>query len=167
MSFLWQRVTNTAVGADVMSGDGPWRAKTVWLALLAIFAGLGLWLRTASSSDPAWDFSRPLPKYVYLAASYIGGFCIGWAFRRFIRLALVLGIVALVLVSFGKYAGWNLTPMETKVKTGATWVRSEASTAKDYLQGLLPSVSAGAVGAFLGWRRKGRVSAPPAAPLVS
>ena len=46
----------------------------------------------------------------------------GWAFRRFIRLALALLVLAALLVSLGKYAGWDTSPAETKVKESATWV---------------------------------------------
>jgi hypothetical protein len=64
------------------------------------------------------------------------------------------------LLGVGKYAGWNVAPAETKVKERAKWVQNEAATASDYLRHLLPSASAGAVGAFLGFRRKSKPIAP-------
>jgi uncharacterized membrane protein (Fun14 family) len=104
----------------------------------------------------SWDFTQPVPGYVRVCASYIGGFFIGWAFRRFLRLALALVAVAVLLVGLGKYAGWSTSSAETKLNERAAWVRHEATAATDYLKGLLPSTSAGAVGAFLGFRRKAK-----------
>jgi len=35
---------------------------------------------------------------------------------------LALLVLAALLVSLGKYAGWDTSPAETKVKESATWV---------------------------------------------
>ena len=178
MNLLAQRILSPVLGAAVASGDGPWRARTVHLALFVVLVGLGLWVHEAAKGPPSlapavvttpaeqeaadggWDFTRPVPGYVQVCVSYIGGFFVGWAFRRFLRLALALGTLAVLLVGLGKYAGWNTSPAETEVKERAVWVQHEATAAKDYLRGLLPSTSAGAVGAFLGFRRKGKPVAP-------
>ena len=56
-------------------------------------------------ADGGWDFSRPVPGYVRVCASYIGGFFIGWAFRRFLRLALSLVALVALLVGLGKCVG--------------------------------------------------------------
>ncbi len=181
---LVQRVLAPLFGAAAASGDGPWRAKTVYMALLIVLLGLGAWVHDVSkgaqppastgvtasareaSSGGGWDFTRPVPGYVRVCASYVGGFFIGWAFRRFLRLALTLGALAVLLVGLGKYAGWHTASIETEVKERTTWVQQEASVAKDYLKGLLPSSTAGAVGAFLGFRRKGKPVAAEAQPAV-
>ncbi len=177
MNPLAQRILGPVLGAAVASGDGPWRAKTVHLALFIVVVGLGFWLHGAAKGPPppapvgvttpaqqaasggGWDFTRPVPGYVRVCASYIGGFFIGWALRRFLRLALALAALALLLVGLGKYAGWNTSPAETDVKERSLWVQHEATAAKDYLKGFLPSTSAGAVGAFRGFRRKGKLVA--------
>jgi len=174
MSSQLQRILGPVLGAAAASGDGPWRARTVHLALLVVLVGLGFWVREAAKGPPppthvranmvaeqaasggSWDFTRPVPGYARVCASYIGGFFIGWVFRRFLRLALALVTLAVLLVGLGKYAGWNTSSAETEVKERASWVRHEATVATDYLKGLLPSTSAGAVGAFLGFRRKAK-----------
>jgi len=140
MNPLVQRILGPVLGAAVASGDGPWRARTVHLALFVVLVGLGLWVHDAAKGPPpaapagvttparqeassgGWDFTRPVPGFVQVCASYIGGFFIGWAFRRFLRLALALGTLALLLVGLGKYAGWITSPAETKVKERAVWV---------------------------------------------
>jgi uncharacterized membrane protein (Fun14 family) len=182
MNPLVQRILAPVLGAAAASGDGPWRARTVLLAFFVVVVGLGLWVRDAAkgtapptpvhattsagqmASGGGWDFSGPVPGYVRLCASYIGGFFIGWAFRRFIRIALALAGLAVLLAGLGKFGGCNTAPAETKVKERATWVQHEAAATRDYLNGLLPSTSAGVVGAFLGFRRKGKPVAPEADP---
>jgi uncharacterized membrane protein (Fun14 family) len=168
------RILGLVLGAAAASGDGPWRARTVHLALFIVLVGLAFWVHEVSKGAPppapagiatpaqpaagggGWDFTRPIPRYVKVCASYIGGFFIGWAFRRFLRLALAVGALVLLLVGVGKYAGWNTSRTEAEVKERAAWVRQEATAASDYLKGLLPSTLAGAVGAFLGFRRKAK-----------
>jgi uncharacterized membrane protein (Fun14 family) len=172
------RVLALLLGAGAASGDGPWRARTVHLALLLVIVGLGFWARDAAKGPPplatqqaftsadqpapgsGWDFTRPVPGYVRFSASYIGGFVVGWALRHFLRLALGLVALAALLVGLGKCAGCNSAPAETRVRDSAAWVRHEADAATDYVKGLLPSTAAGAVGVFLGFRRKGKAVAP-------
>lgn len=171
-SFL-QRILGASLGSALGGGDRPWRAKTVLLALVIVVAGMGLWLRDARPGSPAaasgqtkatstdsgsnrgWDFARPTPRYVLMGVSYIGGFFLGWAFRRFLRLAAALAAVALLIVGVGKYAGWNVAPTEARVKESAFWVGQEATAVRDRVKGWLPSAFAGGAGAWLGFRRKG------------
>jgi uncharacterized membrane protein (Fun14 family) len=180
MNPLGPRILGALFGAAAAGGDGPWRSRTVLLAFLAVLAGLSLWVRDVAKGPPppppaqvitpagqataggGWDFSRPVPGYVRVCASYIGGFFIGWAFRRFLRLALSLVALAALLVGLGKCVGWNTAPAETKLKDRATWIQREANAATDYLKGLLPSTTAGAVGVFLGFRRKSKLLLPEA-----
>jgi uncharacterized membrane protein (Fun14 family) len=180
MSPLAQRILGSLFGAAAVGGDGPWRAKTVLLALFVVVVGLGFWVRDAAKGPPpstparvtaspataasgsGWDLAKPFPGYVRICASYIGGFFIGWVFRRFVLVALSLAALAILVVGICKYAGCNVAPAETGVKERATWVQHEAAAAKDYLKGLLPSTAAGAVGVFLGFRRKDKVIVPVA-----
>jgi uncharacterized membrane protein (Fun14 family) len=179
MKPVFSRLLGSILGAAVASGDGPWRAKTVWVAVLITALGFGLWVRDAATNDgnspatasgiavstdgtakPAtWDFSRPLPGYAQVSGSYIGGFVLGWLFRRFIRMALALAAGLVLLLGIGKYAGWDAPKTEVRIKEGTAWVEREAVAMKDYLSGLLPSASAAGVGGFLGLRRRAKL--PP------
>jgi uncharacterized membrane protein (Fun14 family) len=107
-----------------------------------------------------------VPGYVRLCASYIGGFFIGWAMRRFLRLAFSVVILALLLVGVARYAGCNTAPAQTRVMDKASRARHEAAIARDYLTGFLPSGTAGAVGVFLGFWRKDRSPAPMPEPPI-
>lgn len=162
-----------------LTSDGPWRAKTVRIAALAIVAGLGLWLHAVvtvpppadtttlnnlnqRAADTQFDWSKPVPRYVKVAVSYIGGFFIGWTFRRFLGVAIALGVLILGLLAFGKFANWDTSAAQEKVKDTGELVQREAVNLRDQLQTMLPSATAGGVGAFLGFRRRHRT--PPTSP---
>ncbi len=165
------RLFGSIVGSAAAWGDGPWRAKTVGIAVLVTLLGVGWWLRDAaparepvagavaetrsveSAPAPGWDFSRPLPAYVPWSASYVGGFFLGWLFRRFLRLAVTMTALVILVLGVGKYLGWDSSATEEKFRSGAAWVEREADEARDYLTGLLPSAASAGVGGWLGFRR--------------
>ena len=107
----------------------------------------------ANDTQPhqAPTFNQPLPLTVRAGASYIGGYLIGWTFRRFIRIAVCLTAAVVLLVGLGKYAGCDTAPTEAKVKQGSAAVQQEAKVVRDYLKGLLPSASVGAIGTIFGF----------------
>jgi uncharacterized membrane protein (Fun14 family) len=168
------------------SGDGPWRSKTVLAALGVVVVGLGFWFsdvkkgppqseaNTAAASGaelapanttgaPAathWDWKKPFPTYVRVGLSYAVGYCIGWLFRKLIRIILVIGALIIGLLVFGKYAGCDMTRAQEQVKRSGEWAQHEAAAAQDYIKKLLPSAAGGGVGAFLGFRRRSK-AAPP------
>ena len=167
------------------ASDGPWRSKSVLIALAVVVAGLGIWVSDIKNGPPQseasgtvanapavtppahghWNWSKPFPFYVPMGASYVVGFCIGWVFRRLIRILLAFTALAFALLALGKFAGCYVTPARERVKHTSEWVQQEATTAKDYLQHLLPSVGAGGVGTFLGFRRRGKAATP--SPAIS
>lgn len=174
---MWFRVG----GFLGLTADGPWRAKTVVLAALTALVGLGFWGYSVVTVHPPpgpdvpafnelgqpttgtqFDWSKPVPRFVRVALSYVGGFFIGWTFRRFLALALALVMVVGALLAFGKYMGWDTSAAREQVKRGSEWAQREAVSARDQLQRLLPSAFAGGAGVFLGFRRRNRGAAAPA-----
>ena len=168
-------------------GDGPWRSKSVLAALAAVLTGMGLWFAeikngpplnaedSATTNAPAitsldptspppvgtqWNWSKPFPGYVPAGASYVAAYCIGWVFRRLLRIILVISVLVLALLGLGKFAGWDLKHTQEQIKRGGAWARHEATTEKDYLKSLLPSATAGGIGIFMGFRRRNRAVAP-------
>jgi uncharacterized membrane protein (Fun14 family) len=113
------------------------------------------------TSADSRDLSPPVPAPVRICASYVGGFFLGWAFRRVVYLILAVAAAALIIVGFGRLAGCDTVSAETKVKHGSSLVQQEAKAARDRLKAMLPSASAGAVGTFLGFRRKLRQDPAP------
>jgi hypothetical protein len=165
-----------------VTGDGPWRAKTFLAAAAAALIGLGLWFSDAMKSHPVAgpgitasdtgspeahgaqsNWSKPVPGYVRVCVSYIGGFLLGWVFRRFIKMAVAGAVLIIALLALGRYVGWDTTRAQEDVKRGGAWVQQEATEARDYLKGRLPSAAAGGTGIFFGFRRRGKAiaSAPP------
>jgi uncharacterized membrane protein (Fun14 family) len=172
-----------AVGREM--SDGPWRAKTVLAAAAIALLGLGLWFNDAVKGHPATEpgveasdaaspatsstpsnWSKPMPGYVRVCVSYIGGFLLGWAFRRFIKLAIAGTALIIALLALGRFVGCDTAQTQEQVKRGGAWVQREAAETRDYLKGRLPSAAAGGTGLFFGFRRRGRATTPasPQAP---
>jgi len=180
VNVLLQKATGVLSGLVV---DGPWRSKSVLAALAAVLAGVGIWFHGLSSNPPAgevsstqttapvttpagtassptgshWDWSKPFPFYVPIGASYVAGFCIGWFFRKLIRMILIITALVIALLALGKFAGCNVAPAQQRVKQTGEWAQHEATSAEDYLMKLLPSAGAGGAGTFLGFRRRSKM----------
>lgn len=174
-------------------GDGPWRSKSVLAALAAVLVGLGSWVAdlrkdpspnetspapssvpanpaadtTASPPPPAEqaDASKPLPPYVPFCASYAAAYCIGWLFRKLLRLIVVTSAVVIALLAYGKFVGWDLTRTREQVTRGSKWAQHEAAEKRDYLLRLLPSAVGGGAGIFLGFRRRSKATPPHRNPV--
>jgi uncharacterized membrane protein (Fun14 family) len=168
------------------AGEGPWRSKSVLAALAVVVMGLGFWVSdfkngppqnhadtiatnapgiasSATSSAPAEPqrgWSKPFPFYVPIGASYVAGFCIGWVFRKLIRLAVMTVALVVALLALGRFVGCDTAPTQAQVKHTGEWAQHEVTAAEDYLKHLLPSVGAGGVGTFLGFRRRSQAAAP-------
>ena len=163
--------------------NGPWRSKTVLAALVVCAVGLWFWysgirnstpnetgnepgaaseLAAADPADPASGtpskWSKPLPVYVKMSASYVAGYCVGWLFRKLIRVILLVSALAIALVAYGKFVGLDLDEAQDQVKRGSKWAKHEVKAAKDYFKQMLPSATAGGVGIFLGFLRRNRAA---------
>jgi uncharacterized membrane protein (Fun14 family) len=161
----------------------PWKAKTVWIAAALVLIGLILWVRDAtqkpapasapvapgmsnlsdtksradSAKEDSTDLKPASPATFRLGVSYLGGFFLGWALRRFIKVTLLLSGAAIVLIGVGKKMGWiNLdwALIEGHVRNSLSWLQGEGGAIKQFLSGYLPSAGAAATGVFLGFRRR-------------
>ena len=167
MSPLFQRASAVAIGSVTnVFLDRPWRSKTVRVALLIVVVGMGFWLKRTFQGTPESNgihFDHPVPWYVRLAVSYIGGFLLGWTFRRFLKLTFLIVVAIVALLSVVKFAGCDASALRAKVEHEAETAKEKAAHERDYLKGLLPSSLAAGVGVFWGfWRRsRGLDQAPP------
>ncbi|MFO0768497.1 MAG: FUN14 domain-containing protein [Nitrospiraceae bacterium] len=103
--------------AHAIAPDPPWKAKTVVAAGLATVAGLAGWMTDLAS-----------PAIARFGGSYIAGFFIGWALRRFVKLMVVLGALAIAAIALLKNAGWWTTDwaaLERQVTDNAAALRLE------------------------------------------
>ncbi len=171
----------TETPAKSIGGERPpWKAKTVWVAMALMLLGGGLWLKDhaqvnspapttpgrsqfsdSSASDTRSNGRHELkpsaPATFRFGASYVGGFFLGWTFRRFLKMTLLLSGAAIALIALGKRFGWfdlDWVAIEGHVRHSFAWLQGEAGAFKQFVTGYLPSAGAAGVGAFLGFRRK-------------
>ena len=69
---------------EAVLADPPWAAKSFVAVAAATVGGLASWIGNYTS-----------PAMAQLGASYLGGFILGWAFRRFLFIAGMLASVGL------------------------------------------------------------------------
>lgn len=173
MPLLLPRILASVVGVLVGgSASGPWRSRSVLAATAAVLVGLGLWFaggwKARQSAPPGVPlraaFEQPVPGYVRVCASYVGGFVAGWLFRRFLRVAAVLSALALGGLALAARAGCDTRRAERQVYAGEAWAEREAGKAHRWLTGLLPSATATGIGAWRGFRRRENTAPPPPVP---
>ncbi len=126
--------------------ETPWNAKSVIAAGIATVGGLTAWAAHWSS-----------PAVAGIGGSYLAGFFIGWASRRFLRVAALLTGALLAGIAVLEETGWiNLdwTSVETQIHHAISAAHREAEGLKHLLSGYLPSTGAWAVGMFFGFRKK-------------
>src|SRR5574342_686915 len=116
---------------DDILADPPWNAKSFMTAGAAMIGGLASWIGNYTS-----------PAVAQMAGSYLGGFLIGWAFRRFLKLAVVIVGFTLACIGALKTTGW----------IDLDWTSIEGL--KNLLTGFLPSAGAAGAGSFFGFRNK-------------
>ena len=169
-----------AAAAQTLFGSNPpWKARTVWIAAVLALIGACFWARDlaqkpAQSSAPTAPGMTSLadstssqarqtplkptsPAAFRLGVSYLGGFFLGWALRRFIKATLLLSGAVILLIALAKKLGWidlDWASIEAHVRGSLAWLQGEAGSIKHFLTGYLPSAGAAGIGAFLGFRRK-------------
>src|SRR4249919_1162050 len=79
---------------ESLIAEPPWKAKSVIAAAITAGGGLAAWMG---------DYSPALFRF---GVSYIGGFFIGWMFRRFVKIAVVIAGAAIALLAALKNMGW-------------------------------------------------------------
>ena len=126
--------------------DAPWNATSFIAVAVATAGGLASWVADFSSPDVA-----------RLGGSYLGGFFIGWAFRRFLKMAVLIagGLLASIAVlenTGGIDLDW--TAVETQISHAIATVHRGAEGLKHTLSWYLPSAGAGTAGVFFGFRNK-------------
>lgn len=126
--------------------DAPWNAKSVIAAGIATVGGLASWIADLSS-----------PAVAGIGGSYLAGFFIGWAFRRFLRMAALISAGLLACIAVLENTGWidlDWASVETQISHAITAVHRESEGLRHLLSGYLPSTGAGAVGMFFGFRKR-------------
>jgi uncharacterized membrane protein (Fun14 family) len=131
---------------EAVLADPPWAAKSFLAVAAATIGGLASWIGNYSS-----------PAAAQIGASYLGGFLLGWAFRRFLRIAAMLVAVMLAGIAVMKASGWidvDWSALEAQVGRTVQWLHGEAEGLRNVLTGFLPSAGAAGAGSFFGFRKK-------------
>jgi len=129
-----------------LASDPPWAAKSFLAAGATTVAGVGAWLSNMMS-----------PALASAGGSFLGGFLLGWAFRKTLKLALLVTISLLALIAILKTTGWihlDWTLIQADVNRTLDWDRGKAQGVKEVLTGYLPAAGAGGAGVFFGLRKK-------------
>ncbi|MCC6142156.1 MAG: hypothetical protein IT389_16270 [Nitrospira sp.] len=131
---------------DSLFDNPPWGAKSFLGAGATTVAGLGGWMNDMMS-----------PALARGGASFMGGFLIGWAVRRTIKLAVIVaGLLMALLVAIKTTGAIDLdwTSIEASITHSLAWVQGKAEGFKEVLTGYLPSAGAGGAGTYFGFRKK-------------
>ena len=126
--------------------DPPWMAKPFLAAGATTVAGTGAWLSDMMS-----------PALASGGASFLGGFILGWAFRKTVKLALLVSLALVALVTILKTTGWihlEWDLIHADITHATDWVRGKAEGFKDVMASYLPSAGGAGAGAFFGFRKK-------------
>ena len=129
-----------------LATDPPWAAKSFLAASATTAAGIGAWLTDMMS-----------PALAKGGASFLGGFLLGWAVRKTVKLALLVAASLLALIAILKTTGWihlDWSLIQADVNHILDWGRGKAQGFKDVLTGYLPSAGAAGAGALFGLRKK-------------
>jgi uncharacterized membrane protein (Fun14 family) len=142
-----QPETSSAQGiCATLLADPPWNAKSVIAAGAATVGGLTSWVA---------DFSSPA--VAGIGGSYLAGFFIGWASRRFLKMAALIAGGSLACIAVLENTGWidlDWAAVESQISQSIAAIHRGAEGLKHLLSGYLPSTGAGAVGVFFGFRKK-------------
>ena len=166
------------------TGERPlWRSPSVIVAAVFMLAGLGFWVYGAatgkggddvvSGSASASSFMdsnsdgveqgesegslEPISPVTFrLGAGYLGGFFLGWALRKFIKLTLLIAGGLVVMLAVFQGLGWfevNWPAVENHLQMSLAWIQGEAGSFRMFITGYLPSAGAATAGMVVGFRR--------------
>jgi hypothetical protein len=169
---LFKRASAAAVGSVTnIFVEHPWRSRSFQIAAFIFAVGVAFWLKGLARGAPHGEaaesggLTQPVPAYARVALSYMGGFLIGWAFRRFVRILFLISLALALLFAAVKLSGCDASGLRERISHQTGVAREKARQERDHLKKLLPSGTAAALGLFWGyWRRSRGMSVPAETP---
>lgn len=131
---------------ETLFADPPWNATSFLGAGATTIAGFAAWMNDMMS-----------PALARGGASFMGGFLIGWAIRRTVKMAAIAAGLLLALLAGIKMSGaidLDWTGIEANITHSLAWIQGKAEGYKEVLTGYLPSAGAAGTGSFFGFRKK-------------
>lgn len=110
----------------------------------------------APASPPERTVDSAAPATLRLGLSFLGAFTIAYLMRKFLRWSLLIVALAVAAIYLLQKNGVVTLPWDQikgQVQSSASWVESQAGTAKQLLTGYLPSTAAAALGGVIGFLR--------------
>jgi uncharacterized membrane protein (Fun14 family) len=95
------------------------------------------------------------PALFRFGLSYIAGFFLGYGLRRFIKVTVIVSVLAVGAVFLLRELGWielDWSSIESHFSDSFAWVKGQANALKVFVTGYVPSAAAAGVGVFLGMR---------------
>ena len=124
------------------------------------FAGGSSSAQSDPTPQPVGSLAQLSPHATRIGLSVVLGFVIGWFFRAFVKTMAFLtvlvggGIWLLSHYNILHIGQDNLETLKEKSGEAASWLGAQASHFKDIAIAHLPSSGGGALGAFMGFRRR-------------
>jgi uncharacterized membrane protein (Fun14 family) len=131
----------------------PFTSKSVLGAGAALLGSGGLLLATPDQGSAASWFQQYAPAITTLAASYLGGYFIGWGTRRTLRVTAIVAAVAIGLIGLLAKFGIDVSAVQSWINASVGWMGQNLDEAQQYLTALLPSAAVAGTGGVLGFRR--------------
>ena len=154
-----------------------WKSKALLLAGVITCIGLFLWHPWASGPAPKRNLPAGVsslsespsagttveapatsasPALFRFGASYLAGFFLGWFCRKSLKITLLLGGAAAIVIFFLQRTGridleWSA--IQAHLSQSLAWLHGELGALKHFVTGYLPSTGAALVGIFMGARR--------------
>jgi uncharacterized membrane protein (Fun14 family) len=89
--------------------------------------------------------------------SFFAAFCLAYAFRSFLKLALIfIGVLVAVMFLF-TYFGWvevHWDLIDSQFKVGAGKLKDQLTSIEGFVSGSLPSASLASLGLFTGFKKR-------------
>lgn len=141
-----------------------WRAAEAPAPAAATSSSTSTGFAPTSTGSPAPDAAREagvserrVPATFRFGAGYLGGFFLGWGFRRFLKATTLIAGAGIAGIGLLKWTGWieaDWAGVEEAVRSSLGSLQRGAEGVKEFLTGHLPSATATTVGLFLGFRRR-------------
>lgn len=125
----------------------------------SLVSGFGATSSESPSSQPVKDrklISAAAPATFRFGLSFLAGFALAWAMKRFIKLSLLIGGLLIAGIYFLRRNGMIELPwdqIEDQVEGGMSWLQGQTDSIKDVVTGYLPSGVATLGGLFVGFRK--------------
>jgi uncharacterized membrane protein (Fun14 family) len=148
-----ETVLHERKGAALRPPRSPFTSKSVLGAGAALLGSGGLLLATPDQGSAASWLQQYAPATTTLAASFLGGYFIGWGAKRTLRVTAIVAGVALGLIGLLAKFGIDASAVESWISASVGWVGENLDDAQRYLTALLPSATAAGTGGVLGFRR--------------